>query len=272
VHCAVSGGADSLALLILAVAAGCRATAVHVDHGLRSGSARDSTVVEEAAARLGARFRAERVTIEPGPNLEARARAARYAVLPPDVLLGHTADDQAETVLINLLRGAGVGGTTGMRRDARRPLLDLRRHETHELCDALGFTPIDDPMNRDPSFTRVRVRHDLVPLLAEIGGRDIVPVLCRQAALSGDAVAALDELTDALDASDARALAAAPVALARWALRRWLSAQTASPHPPSAAAIDRVLEVARGETVATEIEGGWRVARTHNRLHVSAAR
>jgi tRNA(Ile)-lysidine synthase len=272
VGCAVSGGADSLALLILATAAGCAVTAIHVDHGLRPGSERESSIVADAAARLGARFRAERVVLEPGPNLEARARAARYSVLPPDVLLGHTADDQAETVLLNLLRGAGVAGTTGMRRDARRPLLDLRRRETHELCAALGFEPLDDPMNRDRSFTRVRIRHDLLPLLADIGGRDIVPLLCRQAALSGDAVDALDALTDGLDAGDARALAGAPIALARWALRRWLCAQTGSGHPPSAAALDRVLDVARGTSVATEIEGGWRVARSHNRLHVTAAR
>ena len=272
VTCAVSGGADSLALLVLARGAGCDVTAIHVDHGLRPGSAREAEVVAAACTRVGARFRAERVTVDAGPNLEARARAARYAVLPVDVLLGHTADDQAETVLLNLARGAGVGGSMGMRRDARRPIIDLRRTETHELCAALGLDPVDDPMNRDPSFTRVRIRHDLLPLLAEIAGRDIVPVLCRQAALSADAVDALDTLTASLDGADARALADAPIALARWALRRWLSAETASVHPPSAAALDRVLAVARGETIATEIEGGWRVARSHNRLRVTPAR
>src|SRR5438477_943761 len=272
VNCAVSGGADSLALLVLAVAAGCSVTAIHVDHGLRTGSAAEADVVEAAAARFGARFRAERIEVAPGPNLEARARAARYAALPPDALLGHTADDQAETILINLMRGAGVGGFTGMRRDGRRPLLDLRRRETRELCDLLQLGAIDDPMNHDPAFTRVRIRHELLPLLDDIAARDLVPVLCRQGALATDAVDALDALTDSLDAGDARALAAAPVALARWAARRWLRAQTGSDHPPSAAALDRVLDVARGNSVATEIEGGWRVARSHNRLHVTTAR
>src|SRR5687768_368395 len=141
VTCAVSGGADSLALLVLAVAAGCQATAIHVDHGLRPGSAAEADVVAAAAERLGAAFRAERNPVEPGPNLEARARAARYAVLPPDVLTGHTADDQAETVLLNLLRGAGLPGLAGIRADERRPLLALRRRETVAVCAAAGLIP-----------------------------------------------------------------------------------------------------------------------------------
>ena len=106
--CAVSGGPDSLALLALASEAGCVVTAVHVDHGLRPGSAGEADVVEAAARRFGARFRAERVALAPGPNLEARARAARLAVLPATVATGHTADDQAETMLLNLLRGSAV--------------------------------------------------------------------------------------------------------------------------------------------------------------------
>ncbi|HTZ09062.1 MAG TPA: ATP-binding protein, partial [Acidimicrobiales bacterium] len=92
--CAVSGGADSLALLVLAVAAGCRVTAVHVDHGLRPGSASEAGVVGEAAAALGAGFRSVRVEVAPGPNLEARARAARLEALPPGAATGHTMDDQ----------------------------------------------------------------------------------------------------------------------------------------------------------------------------------
>ncbi|MHB1854368.1 MAG: ATP-binding protein, partial [Acidimicrobiales bacterium] len=98
----MSGGADSLALLVLAVATGRAVTAFHVDHGLRPGSAAEADRVAAAAAGLGAGFRALSVEVEPGPNLEARARAARRAVLPPDASTGHTADDQAETVLLNL--------------------------------------------------------------------------------------------------------------------------------------------------------------------------
>ena len=105
VVCAVSGGADSLALLVLARAAGCPALAVHVDHGLRPGSAGEADVVAAVAAAVGADFRAERVDVAAGPNLEARARAARYGVLPDGALTGHTADDRAETMLINGLLG-----------------------------------------------------------------------------------------------------------------------------------------------------------------------
>ncbi|MCU1454771.1 MAG: tilS, partial [Acidimicrobiales bacterium] len=181
VSCAVSGGPDSLALLALAARAGLQVTAVHVDHGLRPGSADEADVVAAAAQRFHAEFRAERVVVEPGPNLEARARTARYAVLPAGALTGHTADDRAETVLLNLLRGAGVEGLAGIRREPRRPLLDLRRRETVALCAALGLQPVHDPSNRDPAFRRNRVRHELLPLLDDVAGRDVAALLARQA-------------------------------------------------------------------------------------------
>ena len=115
VHLAVSGGPDSMALMVLARAAGLHGTAVHVDHGLRYGSAAEASVVSEAACRLGFDFSAVRVDVAPGPDLEARARRSRYGALPAGVLTGHTMDDQAETVLLNVLRGAGIDGLAGMR-------------------------------------------------------------------------------------------------------------------------------------------------------------
>ncbi|MGE0877817.1 MAG: tRNA lysidine(34) synthetase TilS [Acidimicrobiia bacterium] len=264
VTCAVSGGADSLALLVLAVASGCVVTAVHVDHGLRTGSGAEADVVAAAAARFGARFRSERVHVGPGPNLEARARAARYAVLPTDVLTGHTADDQAETLLLNLLRGSGLDGAAAMRTD-RHPLLGLRRRETHALCEALGLEPVNDPTNDDRSLRRNRVRHDLVPLLDAIAERDVSALLAREAALIRDDVALLDDLASVLDPTDAKALAGAPVALARRAVRRWL----ADPYPPDADAVERVLAVARGDVIATEVSGGRRVSRSRSRLYLT---
>jgi tRNA(Ile)-lysidine synthase len=266
----VSGGPDSLALLALAVHAGCQVLAVHVDHGLRPGGEVEAEVVRRAAERFGARFRAEHVEVAPGPNLEARARAARYGVLPDDVLTGHTADDQAETVLLNLVRGAGLDGLAGMA-PARRPLRRLRRHETRGLCTALGLAPVADPTNDDPAFRRNRVRAELVPLLDAIAERDVVALIARQADLVRDDVVLLEELAAAVDPTDARALAAAPVALARRAVRRWL--RTAGPggaerYAPDAAATERVLAVARGEAVACELAGGWRVGRTGGRLRL----
>ena len=264
VTCAVSGGADSSALLVLAAAAGCTVTAVHVDHGLRPGSADEADVVHRLADAVGASFRAVTVHVGDGPNLEARSRAARYAELPADVLTGHTADDQAETVLVNLLRGAGLNGLAGMRTDHRRPLLALRRADTEALCDALQLTVVHDPTNLDPRHLRNRVRHELLPLMADLAQRDLVPVLARQAdVLRGDAEL-LDELTAALDPTDARALAAAPLALARRAVRRWLTGE----HPPDLATVDRVLQVARGEALATEVGDGNRVSRHQQRLRL----
>jgi tRNA(Ile)-lysidine synthase len=264
---AVSGGADSLALLLLAVDAGCRVTAVHVDHGLRRGSAGEADVVRDAARRLGARFVAERVELAAGPNLEARARDARRAVLPPSAMTGHTADDQAETVLLHLLRGSGLDGLGAMRPGPTKPILSLRRRETVSLCAERGLEAVVDPSNEDPSFRRNRVRREVLPLLCDVAERDVVPLLHRVAELARVDLDLLDELAAAIDPSDGAALAAAPLALARRAVRRWLVG-AAPPHPPDLATVDRVLEVARGHAVATEVAGGLRVARTGGRLRL----
>lgn len=272
VVCAVSGGADSLALLVLARAASLDVTAVHVDHGLRPGSAHEAEVVAAAAVRFGAGFRAEQVDVDDGPNLEARARAARYEVLPPGVLTGHTADDQAETVLLNLLRGSGLDGLSGMRPNDRvtRPLLGIRRSETAEVCAAFGLTPVQDPSNHDARHLRNQVRHELLPLLDRLGGRDAVAVLARQAELLAEEAALLDELAAALDPTDAKALAGAVPALARRAVRRWLTPVHGG-RPPDSAEVERVLAVARGEAVACELVGGARIERHAQRLRIRAA-
>ena len=268
--CAVSGGADSLALLILATAAGCDTTAVHVDHQLRTGSETESAVVAAAARRLGAGFRAERVTLAPGPNLEARAREARWAVLGSDAATGHTADDQAETVLLNLLRGAGVSGLAGMRPGPRHPILGLRRSETEELCRLWEFSPLHDPSNRDPAYRRNRVRHEVLPLLGEVAERDPVPQLVRTAAQARLVVDHLEAEADRLvaDPTDLAAVRSAPWAVASVALRRWLRQCSPDGQPPDAASMERVRAVVDGRHRATEVVGGWRVVRSAGRLSV----
>ena len=219
------------------------------------------------ATRLGAEFRSVRVHVGHGPNLEARARAVRYAALPADVMTGHTADDQAETVLVNLLRGAASNGLSAMRPGVRRPILALRRHETEALCAELGLTVFQDPSNSDPRHIRNRVRHELLPLIAEISQRDPVPLLVRQANIARADADFLDDLATAVDPRDARSLAAAPIALARRAVRRWLSAD----HPPDAATVERVLAVARGDASATDVGHGQSVRRSRQRLNVVSA-
>lgn len=293
VSAAVSGGADSLALLVLACAAGLDVVAIHVDHGLRPGSAGEADLVRDVASRFGARFEARTVDVAPGGDVEARARRARYSALPAGLLTGHTMDDQAETVLINLLRGAGLDGLAGMRGSRWlgpgagpgtgagsagdpvrpvRPLLGLRRAETVGLCAAVGLTPFHDPTNDDPAFLRNRVRSEVIPLLCEVAGRDVVPILARQSEVLAADAALLEELAGALDPTDARALRAAPGALARRAVRRWLRSGERGAdhelHPPSAAEVARVLAVASGVVQACEVSGGRRVARTAGRMRV----
>lgn len=269
--CAVSGGADSLALLALASAARLDVTAIHVDHGLRPDSHLEANIVARAARDVGASFIALEVDLEPGPNIEARARAARYSVMPDDVCTGHTADDRAETIIINLLRGAGLDGLVGMRRVGgvsgriRHPILDLRRTETVAVCRYMEWNPLEDPSNTDRALLRNRVRLDLLPMMNDAAGRDLVPILVRQAELLADEAEALDHSSGEIDPTDARALAEAPVALARRAVRRWLSGD----HPPDAATVERVLAVARGDALACEMPGGARISRSNQRLSIT---
>ena len=265
VDCAVSGGPDSTALLVLAVEAGLVATAWHVDHGLRSGSSAEGAMVARLASGLGATARCMEATVDDGPNLEARARDARRAVLPPGVLTGHTADDQAETVLVNLLRGAGVPGAAGIGSPERRPLLALRRRETRALCEDMGIQPLEDPMNADPRFVRNRIRHEVLPLLADVSGRDPIPLLARHAMRAAEATHLLSGLVADVDPTDVRALAELPDDLVRLALRGWLT-RGADGLPPDSASVERVLDVARGRIRATEVVGGYRVVRSAGRL------
>jgi tRNA(Ile)-lysidine synthase len=265
VDCAVSGGADSVALLVLACASGLQVTAWHVDHGLRDNSHTEATLVRDLAAQLSAHFESRTVAVDSAANVEAHAREARYAVLPSAVLTGHTADDQAETILINLLRGSGTRGLAGMQPTMQRPLLQLRRSETQSLCDELGITYFHDPSNNDDRFQRNRIRREVLPLLESLSKRDIVPVLNRQADLLRDDDDLLNELAAALDPTDALALAQAPIALSRRAIRAWLS----NPLVPDSATVDRVLDVARGTTLACDIGLGRHVRRSQQRLRIT---
>ncbi len=266
---AVSGGADSLALLVLATAADLKVTAVHVDHGLRDGSAAEAEVVAEAARTFGAEFRSERVTVSAGPDLEQRARLARREVLGPTAMTGHTADDQAETLLINLIRGASLPGLAAMAPGPLHPILGLRRTDTEAVCQRFGLQPVMDPSNTDPRFVRNRIRHEVLPLLADVSNRDTVPLLNRTAAGARRVQSDLEALAADIDPTDTRTLSTLPVSLAAQALRSWLKDDLG--HPPSAAELERVLAVVRHEVVACELSGGRRVTRRDGRLSVAAS-
>jgi tRNA(Ile)-lysidine synthase len=268
VDIALSGGPDSTALLALAHHAGLEITAHHVDHGLRPESGTDAEVAAATATAFGVPFVVHAVSIAPGANLEARARDARRAAMPQGVLTGHTADDQAETVLLRLLRGSGSTGLGAIEPGPTHPILSLRRADTEAICATLGLRPARDRSNAVPDVWRNRVRAEVMPLLTDIAGRDLSPVLGRTADLLREESRFLDELAAGLDATDARALAAAPPVLARRALRRWL---TEAGYPPDSAAIGRVLAVARGDVVACELPGGRRVERSGQRLRVLAS-
>jgi len=208
---ACSGGADSLALLAATVVeghkSGLRVVGATVDHGLQEGSAEHAAQVVAQMAGLGADETATaRVRVDPaGIGIEAAARRARYAVLEElrahvgaaVVLLGHTRDDQAETVLLGLTRGSGGRSLAGMRRafgHCARPLLDVPRADTVAACLADGIEFWDDPHNSDPGFARVRVRQRVLPVLEDELGPGIAATLARTADQVRADVEALDTL------------------------------------------------------------------------------
>ncbi len=195
---ACSGGADSLALLAATVFEGARESwqviGATVDHGLQDGSAANADRVVEQMRALGvSESVTARVRVEaPGVGPEAAAREARYAVLAQiaerfsarAVLLGHTLDDQAETVLLGLARGSGGRALQGMRRAFevyRRPLLDVTRADTETACLVEGIETWTDPHNSDDRFTRVRVRTKVLPLLEDELGPGVAATLARTA-------------------------------------------------------------------------------------------
>jgi len=308
----VSGGADSTALLLalneLANAGklSAKICVAHLDHKLRKTSADDARWVENLAARLGyesviGRSKVAEIARAKDDNLEQAAREARYAFLARTakrksakyVLTAHTMDDQAETVLLRLMRGsagAGLGGMEAMRPLSSkaslqlvRPLLWARRADTENYCHLRKQKFLIDEMNTDLGFSRVRVRAQLLPLMQSFNNR-IVEAISRTAAQLREDRAVLlsdsDELlqraslsADADDetevpALDVKVLAGEPPALRRRALRQWLSQARGTARRLEMVhlmAVDGLLEgTAGGRTV--ELPGGSRVKRSKNRL------
>jgi tRNA(Ile)-lysidine synthase len=277
---AVSGGVDSLALLLSAseVAAG-RLGVASLDHGLRPESAAEVARVAELARSLGIPFHTESLGLRPGPGMEERARKARYAALDriarehgyAAIATAHTADDQAETLLMRLSRGAALRGAASIRADAPRilrPLLGIRREQTEAVVAAAGLEPVRDPSNTDPGLFRTRIRHSVLPALREAAGPGVVERLARFARsaaedeelLIGLAAQALDRIRDGagLDAVAVRALA---WPIRARVLRSWLEEQG---RPVSdrllrdvASAIERGSRTGLPGRAVLATEGGW---------------
>jgi len=297
-----SGGADSVALAAAvafeAPRLGVQAGLVTVDHGLQPGSAERAAAVTE----IGRRLRLDPVlagTVQVGARggPEAAARTARYGALRAAaqaagagyVLLGHTLDDQAETVLLGLGRGSGPRSVAGMRPvdpPWLRPLLGVRRATTAAACAAEGLPVWDDPHNADPRFTRARLRTEVLPLLEEVLRGGVAEALARTAellrsdldALDSDADRLLTELTAAGAADqaggvtcrtlDASGLAAQPPALRGRVVRGWLhGGGIGAPTSAHLTAIDALVTGWRGQGPVA-LPGGFAVSRRHGRLHL----
>ena len=292
---ACSGGADSSALLAATVFESRRdarrVVAATVDHGLQEGSREHADRVVAQMAALGAsETMAVRVRVEaPGTGPEAAARHARYAALSQaaaasrvgTVLLGHTRDDQAETVLLGLTRGSGGRSIAGMRRwydegEVRfvRPLLDLTRAQTEQACRAEGIEVWQDPHNDDPRFTRSRLRQRVMPVLEEELGPGVGAALARTGELLQQDLAALEELSAAAyrrartadGALDVDRLAVEHPALASRVLR---SAALAAGSPPADLAkvhVDALLGLVHRPHGEVQLPGHLSVLREGDRL------
>ena len=296
---ACSGGADSLALLAATVhearAGGWRVVGATVDHGLQEGSAEQAERVVAQMAALGAdETLTARVQVgsDAGIGPEAAARRARYAVLEQvadhvgaaAVLLGHTRDDQAETVLLGLARGSGGRSLAGMRRRFdryRRPLLDVSRDDTVTACQVEGIEVWDDPHNLDPGFARVRVRRSVLPVLEDQLGPGIAATLARTADQLRADTDLLDDLAEATYADlvtadgalPVEALEGVPDALRRRVLRL---AAVAAGAPPAelfhehVLALDALLTRWRGQKWV-DLPGHLRGVRRDGLLEVTRA-
>ncbi|MGA9715136.1 MAG: tRNA lysidine(34) synthetase TilS [Aeromicrobium sp.] len=264
----VSGGADSLALAAVATfvarGAGLDLSAVVVDHRLQSGSGEVARRAVTQLESLGVRARTEQVEVGNRGGPEAAARAARLAALtrePVDaVLLAHTRDDQAETVLLGLGRGSGPRSIAGMVPRSglfRRPFLGLGRQQTEQICRAHGLTWWDDPHNVDPMFRRVRLRREVLPLMEEVLGGGVAEALGRTAEQLRADLDHLDELAADAHTLDVDHLAALAQAIRSRVLRR--AALDAGARPDELAAhhigeLDRLIADWHGQ-VRVELPG-----------------
>lgn len=291
---ACSGGADSLALLAATVfearEPGWRVVGATVDHGLQEGSAAHAAHVVEQMAALGAdeTFSATVHVESAGLGPEAAARQARYAVLEEiaervgavAVLLGHTRDDQAETVLLGLTRGSGGRSIAGMRRGFdvfRRPLLDVSRDDTVTACQVEGIEYWDDPHNSDPAYTRVRVRRTVLPMLEDQLGPGVAATLARTADQLRADMDLLDDLAEAAYAELADlpvdGLLAQPTALRRRVLRLaalGAGAPAAELFHEHVVTMDALLTGWRGQKWV-DLPGHLRCRRVDGRLEIAPA-
>ena len=290
-YVACSGGADSVALAAAlafeARAARRPAGLVTVDHGLQPDSERQAAAVVELGRQLGldpVLGLAVQVGSRGGP--EAAARTARYAALRPLtehglVLLGHTADDQAETVLLGLGRGSGVRSIAGMRPadgGYLRPLLGLRRSDTEAACAAQGLPVWQDPHNRDPRFRRVRLRTEVLPLLEEVLAGGVTEALARTAGQLQDDLDALRLLAERIltqahrsDGLQVAALEGQPAALVSRVVKRW--AEDGGAGPLTAGHVRQLLRLVtewHGQD-GVDLPGGYRAVRASGRLVLNLA-
>lgn len=265
VEVALSGGADSASLAYLGIESGYEVRVLHIDHQLPA-SPMMARAAGDVAAKLGIEMEVIQVDVGEGPSPEDQARDARYAVLAEregPVLTGHTRDDSIETMLINLVRGTGPSGLTGIPSfrspNIYRPMLAVTRSETRELATLAGLPFVDDPMNADLSLTRNRVRLQLLPLMRELNPQVDAALARTAATLERDREYLEERVAEHFGrAVPVSAVTTLPRALADRVLHRALEENGIG---PTSDRIGRMWSVASGESERQELAAGRVVVR-----------
>ena len=281
----LSGGADSVCLLDVALRLRARASALHVNYGLRAESDADEEFCRGVCERVGVELAVSHVSLPGSSNLQAEARDARYALAERhsgggDYATGHTASDQAETVLYRLAVSPGRRALLGMaprRGHLVRPLLEVTREETRAYCRARSLDWVEDVSNADPRFARARVREEVLPVLHDLNPsaeRNIVET----SRLLADEAEVLDRAVDDVllrlgeRAPSIADLQLLPPGLARLVLRRLAERAAGAPHPLSRADCDAILRLGeRGGSASLDLGGGLRALAEYGTLRFSRA-
>lgn len=258
---AVSGGADSVALMCIVYHLGRTASVHHVNHGIRDASNDEAKIVQELAENFQFDFFLYETTIG-FQNMEENARQARQDFLPEDVLTAHSFEDKVETVIMNFMRGATSKGFSPM---TDKPLINITANELDSIVVYYDVSPCVDSTNFTQEHVRNRVRHELIPLMTDISGTNIAKPIIRNSQIALEESEYLDQIASKIDITQCKTAKTENIVILRRATRMWIEENIS--HKYSEVNITNLVSVVQGETLGTQIAGKT-IRRQNNQLHI----